>query len=359
MGQHTMTSRPAQKTPFLLIVPLIVYAGTLAALTLLNRLGPERWWFTAFNLYLPQAIWLIPGVVFIIICFLTARRWLWLPLLCVAWVAGPLMGLCWPWGQAHGSSTATPVRVMTWNVKYCSRGKLAQQALRDDIARANPDIVMLQDAGGILKGALGSYFAKWHLHSQEQFVIASRFPLAETEILSIGRPSGKQKTFARYRVKIGSTPVSLYNIHLESPREGLSAVGSARKRPWYLPKGIQRFERNVSIRLIQARMVQDFISQEKGPVIIGGDLNSPDASQVCAGLRDAGLHDAFAEGGRGYGYTYGHFLLQRRIPWMRVSWMRIDHVMMSSHFKTLSCRTGTGEASDHRPVIADLLFQGK
>jgi endonuclease/exonuclease/phosphatase family metal-dependent hydrolase len=44
---------------------------------------------------------------------------------------------------------------------------------------------------------------------------------------------------------------------------------------------------------------------------------------------------------------------------MRVSWMRIDHVMMSSHFKTLGCRTGTGGASDHRPVIADLLFQRK
>jgi endonuclease/exonuclease/phosphatase family metal-dependent hydrolase len=73
-------------------------------------------------------------------------------------------------------------------------------------------------------------------------------------------------------------------------------------------------------------------------------------------LRDANLHDAFAEGGRGYGYTYGHFLLRNRIPWLPgASWMRIDHIMLSRRFRTLRCWTGTGKASDHRPVFADLL----
>jgi endonuclease/exonuclease/phosphatase family metal-dependent hydrolase len=48
--------------------------------------------------------------------------------------------------------------------------------------------------------------------------------------------------------------------------------------------------------------------------------------------------------------------LKHRMPTFNVSWMRIDHIMMSSHFQSRDCWTGTGEASDHRPVIADLVL---
>lgn len=328
----------------------------LAGLTLMNRLGPERWWFAAFNLYLPQIVWLIPGLFLSLISLLIARRWLWLPLLCVAWAAGPLMGFCWPLGKAHERAEGVPLRVMTWNVKYATHGTPAHQALRQDISTRNPDIALFQDAGGMLKGPLKTFFRQWNIHSQGQFVIASRYPLVGVEALPINLPWGTQSCM-RYRLRINSTIVTLYNIHFESPRAGLSAVSSARKRPRHLPLAIQRLEQNVAIRLAQGRSVREFIHQERGPVIIAGDLNSPDASLVCAGLREVGLHDAFNEAGRGYGYTYGHLLLLQRIPWLRASWMRIDHIMMNSRFRSVRCWTGTGDASDHRPVIADLILK--
>jgi endonuclease/exonuclease/phosphatase (EEP) superfamily protein YafD len=124
-----------------------------------------------------------------------------------------------------------------------------------------------------------------------------------------------------------------------------------------LPQAIQLLENNVEARVTQVQALQGYIRQEQGPVIVAGDLNSPDASQVCATLRGVGLHDAFAEGGKGYGYTYGHFLLQHRLPALNVSWIRIDHFMMSSQFQARHCWTGTGDASDHRPVIADLVLR--
>ena len=129
-----------------------------------------------------------------------------------------------------------------------------------------------------------------------------------------------------------------------------------RKNPEFLPKAIQKLEDNVRARVIQARTLREYLRQESGPVIVAGDLNSPDASQVCAILREAGLHDAFAEGGKGYGYTYGHFLLQNRFPGHEISWMRIDHIMMSPQLHSQKSWTGTGEASDHRPVTADLVL---
>jgi endonuclease/exonuclease/phosphatase (EEP) superfamily protein YafD len=158
-------------------------------------------------------------------------------------------------------------------------------------------------------------------------------------------------------MRIGPTVVSLYNVHFKTPRRSLNAFREARRQPWYLPKAINSFDNNVTLRLVQATSMLEYLNREPGPVILTGDLNAPDASMVCATLRGAGLHDAFAERGKGYGFTYGHFLLRHRLPWLRVSWMRIDHVMVNSRFVTRSCRAGSGRASDHRPVIADLILK--
>jgi endonuclease/exonuclease/phosphatase family metal-dependent hydrolase len=124
-----------------------------------------------------------------------------------------------------------------------------------------------------------------------------------------------------------------------------------------LPSAIQQLDDNVEARLSQARALRELIRQEREPVVVAGDLNSPDASLACATLREAGLHDAFAEGGKGYGYTYGHFLLRRRFPWHGASWMRIDHIMLSSQLQSYACRAGTANDSEHRPVIADVVLR--
>ena len=61
-----------------------------------------------------------------------------------------------------------------------------------------------------------------------------------------------------------------------------------------------------------------------------------------------GLRDAFATAGRGWGHTYGH----RMRP--RFSFLRIDHVLVSDDVEVVRAFTGGKDASDHRPVIADL-----
>ena len=344
------------KTSRYLFVCICAYISIISALTILNRLGPDRYWFSALNLYLPQVFWLIPGFILTVICLVMARRWTWAPLLCIAWIAGPIMGFCWP---QHGSSQASDgalIRIMTWNAKYGKYGKYGALALTYDIDKNRPDVILFQDAPCLLNGPLGSYFQKWNTHAHGQFVVASRFPLSGVEVRSITLPWEKL-TCLRCQIRVGSNNITLYNVHLESPRRGLNAIRSARKELWYMPDAIQQMESNVFTRLMQARMLKELILREKGPVIVAGDLNSPDTSMVCASLRNAGLHDAFAEGGRGYGYTYGHLLLQRKLPWMRASWMRIDHIMMSSRFETRRSWTGTGETSDHRPVIADIILK--
>lgn len=336
----------------LLLCLTSLYALALAAVTLLNWSGPDRWWLGALNLYLPQIIWALPGVLLAIFIYRVDRLWTWLPLLCLAWVFGPMMDFRWAPKLPQAAPGSLAVRVMTWNIKYC-RYDLAP--LIAEIARWQPDVVLFQDAVGALDGPLAEYFRKWQVRSHGQFVIASKYPLSEVEVREF--PSASGQDYLRCRLHLGPARVSLYNVHLKTPRKSLNAFRTARREPWHLPKAIEKFDHNINTRLIQASSIQGGVNREKDPVIVVGDLNAPDVSLVCATLRDAGLRDAFAERGRGYGYTYGHLMFKYRLPWLRVSWMRIDHVMVSSQFETRRCWTGTGSASDHRPVIADLVLR--
>jgi len=332
----------------------VIYGIFLVILTVLNWKGAERFWPFGFNLYLPQVMWAVPGIILTFLIFKVDRFWTWLPLLCVLWVLGPIMDCRWSLHETEPLPDDLTVRVMTWNIKYDRRNITL---LIDEIVHSNPDVVLFQDAGGSMRGPLGTYFKKWQVRSHGQYVIASRYPLSELEVHELPFSGNKEENFLRCRMNIGSAVVSLYNVHFKTPRQSLKAFKTTKRRPWDLPEVIQDFDRNVQIRIAQAATLKSCLLREAGPVIVAGDLNAPDASLVCATLRSAGMHDAFAEGGRGYGFTYGHLLLKNRIPWLRFSWMRIDHIMMNSRFLTKRCWTGTGKASDHRPVIADMILK--
>lgn len=351
-------AKSSRKLPHTLLVLVFGYLALVVALTLLNRLGTDRWWVTAFNLYLPQAIWAVPGVLLAIVVFRVARRWAWLPLIGALWVLGPIMGFCWPLGASGSDAAGLPLRVLTWNVKYRTQNELAHIALRYDLELHNPDLVCLQEAGGALEGTLGGYFKKgWTVRTYGEFVVASRFPLRELEIRHGAVDGGREYRFVRAEVLVGHTPVVVYDVHLESPRTGLDALTQSRREPRLLPGGARQLEQNMGRRVNQAQVLRKILAGEKGPVLVAGDLNSPDASLVGAGLREAGFHDAFAEAGKGYGYSYGHRLLKHWLPFLNLSWMRIDHIMLSPQFSARRCWTGTDRASDHRPVIADLVLR--
>jgi len=65
-------------------------------------------------------------------------------------------------------------------------------------------------------------------------------------------------------------------------------------------------------------------------------------------LLNTGLRDAFSSAGFGYGFTHGHSLK----PW--VSFLRIDHILVSDDIGVVNAYAGGSKGSQHRPVIADL-----
>ncbi len=293
-------------------------------------------------------------MVLMVLSLRFGRRWLWVLVLYSAWVGGPIMGFIWTWrGPSASAVPVVRLRCMTWNIKY---GQHDVAPLIADILRYNPDVLFFQDAGGATRGSLNSFLKQWNVRSHGQYVIASRWPLGKPGVRLISDPEDREDLL-RTEMQIGTTRVVLYTVHLLTPRDGLNALRAARRQPDRYSEAVQELQQNVEHRTLQAGRVAQLIRQESGAIILAGDLNSPDESLACKALRSANLHDAFAEGGRGFGYTYGHFLLRNRVPWLpQASWMRIDHILLSPQIQATHCWTGTGQASDHRPVYADLII---
>src|SRR5258706_15980204 len=84
---------------------LLLYILLLAGISTCNWLGPERWWASGLNLYLPQWPRALPGICLTVAAVRYCRKWAWLPVFSVFWVAGPVMGFCWGFAEDSGSSS--------------------------------------------------------------------------------------------------------------------------------------------------------------------------------------------------------------------------------------------------------------
>ncbi len=181
------------------------------------------------------------------------------------------------------------------------------------------------------------------VHTYGQYVVASRYTMRDC---GPGKISfrGRTHTFLRC-VVVHSVEIDVITVHFLSPREGLNATryeGAA---------GLDDWQQNFEDRMTQARALADVVVASRRPVIVAGDLNAPEGSPVVGALPDAGLRDAFSSAGNGYGYTRGDSLRPG------ISFLQIDHILVSSALGVLDCFVGSKDGSEHRPVIADLLLE--
>jgi endonuclease/exonuclease/phosphatase (EEP) superfamily protein YafD len=299
--------------------------------------------------YLPFPLLVAPAIVALLLSLRLGGRWLGAAVATIALFATLAMGLVWN-ADPGDAAPAPDLRVMTYNVKALTAierpGGFA--ALAAEVERHRPDLVVTQDASALMRGRdpahPGPMFGLPEVRQVGQYVIASRWPLRDcaTAQAQLGTEA---LTYARCVVELGGTSFELVDVHFESPRSGLVA---ARREGL---DGIDLWASNHAGRLAQARALAAVLRASARPLVLGGDLNAPDSSAVIQSLLAVGLRDAFASGGRGYGYTYGHTLRPR------FSFLRIDHLLVSDDVEVVRAFVGGKDASDHRPVIADLRLQ--
>jgi endonuclease/exonuclease/phosphatase family metal-dependent hydrolase len=307
------------------------YLAILLGVWLLLLTASDAWWPATLLMFLPRWIWWMPLLPLGLAAACLRPGQLEGLLVGALFVLGPLMGLCVPWQRVFADGADDfHCRVLTCNVHRNLKG------LQTALAENKPEIVVLQDCPS---GVDAQFFggAGWHVRTTGQFCLASRFPIREFTALE--NPSAPDAAaLAILETPVG--PVRIYNLHLATPRQALSAV---RQRGW---NGASELEANSEMRRTQSTVIRAWIDQTTGPSLAAGDFNTPPDSALYR-QRWSDLTNAFSQAGLGWGYTYH----------MNRTALRIDHILAGPGWTCRRCWVGPDVGSEHFPVIADLAWR--
>lgn len=205
----------------------------------------------------------------------------------------------------------------------------------EEIKAAQPDVLFLQEYTDhwhdAIDAAVGEVFPyKAYVTREDSFgtAVYSRRPFNGhvERYLDLGGSSVPQ---VRAVIDFDGRDVALYNIHFLPP--------------WGL-------EYTIETRSQFADLL-DMLSKEMLPVIVAGDFNFTERSPQAAALGGIGVLDAQDMGGWGRGSTWPVSGFFRWVPSIR-----LDHVYLAGGLTCADCRTGVGQGSDHRPVVAEVGF---
>ena len=254
-------------------------------------------------------------------------------------VAGALIGLHLAWVLPDlrparplpaAARSAPHIRIFSANLNYTNT---RMTSMADEIRRARPDIVLLQELSPANLDALRATGVldefEFNLTVPRLMPtgtgVFSRLPLSDAEEWDV-----EGMINARATVTVGEHKIRMYDIHTNAP---FGAPGAPR---W-------------TKQLVKIRRAA---IAEKGPLVVAGDFNASYGHRPFRALLAAGLRDAHTERGRGWVTTWPRDL--HVIP----AFVRLDHVLVSHHIAVVGIAEGIGKGSDHRPVIADLAVTG-
>lgn len=229
------------------------------------------------------------------------------------------------------------LRVMTFNIHggRPAVGAVDLVAIADVIRRLKPDLVGLQEV---------------HRYLPPPYVFRDQPRL-------LAKLTGMELKFGR---TLGLGPVAYGNAVLSQTPAVVQSLPLPVTRQWkgWEPRSLM--EARVTLggrvvhflnthlgltpeqRVLQARRLADRVRRFAGPVILAGDLNAVEDSVELRILAESGLMDC-ASGG------------QSTFP-AESPRCRIDHLLVSRHFEVERCFAEETTASDHRPLVADLIL---
>jgi vancomycin resistance protein VanJ len=336
--------------------------GLLWAWVLL-RFSGEGWWLPLVGLYAPPVGFILPAPVVLAATWIWAgRRWFAAQLLVVLLALFGLLGLGLGLGRDGGAARdPRALHLVSYNIQLGERGVPGIVA---QVLKLQPNVVLLQEAHEGLAAELRQAFAGWHVDQRGQFFLASRFAIREVreppplhyEVGEGGSPKRGEggARFVAYTLESEIGPIDVFNVHTTSPREGLEDMRGygflyeLRHGHILLGRGADRLKFNAYRRRRQVESMAAAAHASKLPVIIAGDFNLPPPSRVIHdNLGD--FDDAFAQAGRGFGYTY-----PSKLPFLRV-----DRIFTGHGLRAVDFRVGDTLASDHLCVRAVLTTAGR
>ncbi len=297
------------------VSPTILAAGTLGC-ALLRLTVRDRWPVFSMIFYASPPV-LMAGVLMVAAGAWAVRRE-WRPaigagggaLVAVAWWFATSLVLAPP---PDGDRPKDLLRGMGWNV---ARGAYGWDGVLEGIRNVDPDVAWFGEAEDpAWKGG-----PPWHAGLQGYdrremgggLVLVTKGRIREARQLMDGRNS-----LAEFRITVRGADLTVLLVDLD---------GS----PWR--------HRGPALSVVQDAIE----SAPPGPLLVGGDFNTPRDSALLDGWRPRLTH-AFEAVGRGMDGTWPEPL----------PFLSIDHCWVNDRVKVWKCELGRTGASDHRPVILE------
>ncbi|HEY3446607.1 MAG TPA: endonuclease/exonuclease/phosphatase family protein [Myxococcales bacterium] len=231
------------------------------------------------------------------------------------------------------------MKIATWNIQSCARGLEAVAAV---LRALDADVVALQevDRGTLRAGRLDQAARLASAAGLAHFrffravgwgcgdyglALLSRWPLTGERVGLLPNEEGLEpRIHASAVVEAGGARLSIHLTHLTH----LDTVRG--------------------LRLAQARRILDRLEADPWPKVLLGDFNALPGGSTHRAVRRR-LRDAFHAAGEGPSGTYP-------LPWPLPA-VRIDYLFVSEGVGVARSRVHATEASDHRPLTAEVRLQ--
>lgn len=218
--------------------------------------------------------------------------------------------------------------VMCYNVR-CSDDNYdkTQIGIAKEIIAESPDIVILCEFNRSVSKDLdlmmiqqGEY--KSFYRSGANCIFYSKFEIDSIASIDVGTSKGKTAINNKVHVYSPYGIITIVGCHLSSSRKDFWGGKSNRER--------------------ESDSIFMNIKEEQRPLIVMGDMNDVSGSYPINRIKEAGLKDAWWEGGCGYGTTFHSGLLR----------LRIDHILYDEELELAGVKVIDNDLSDHNALIA-------
>ncbi|MFV9504338.1 MAG: endonuclease/exonuclease/phosphatase family protein [Oscillochloridaceae bacterium umkhey_bin13] len=324
---------PRRRDLFFALYPLGLLGLTLGLLVTPQASGPfalakvfAPWLFVPLLLLLPLALLrgmflLRLGLVAAIVTFLIVYP--------PALTRPPLL-----------APTTPQLTVLSWNLFV---GEVSPAALRNAVARYDPDVVLLQEALWEPVAADASLLAAYPhqlLHPSTTApgtLILSRYPIEAAGVPELPGAAWDMPRTTWARLRVAERPVVLVNSHPIPPRTfgtGCSVLRCYNRGP-----------RDAQIAELRG-FIEDLRHHQAAPLILGGDMNVTEREPAYQTLA-TGLLDAHRVAGWGFGASWR----PADRPWLPPL-IRIDYLFSADGAVPLDLITDCSEAaSDHCLIV--------
>lgn len=244
------------------------------------------------------------------------------------------------------------IRVLTWNICGANIGNKDEQEKATRLILAqDADLVQLNeftlDSCLVIDSILSEHYPyKADVNAK---ILAGDIIYSKGQLFESGKTNAAIPNGIFSKICVGDDTLYILGCHLPGNNyEGQIEIDNTDSL--YRVKTFwERYRSAQEKRKESACFLKNTILDNTMPIIVMGDMNDFNISAPMDSLRDAGLKNAWWEGGFGYGTTYHE-------GWLR---LRIDHIYYNDKLELKGVKVVETDLSDHNPLIADFSIKSE